>query len=339
MREESPWKGATVGGRYTVGEELGQGAMAFVHRAVDERLNRDVAIKILKLDMDGGDGHAKRLLREAKSASRVMHPGTIAIYDVGEVGAAVYLVMELLQGEPLDVLLKREKRLPFPFAMDVGRQAAEALTAIHRAGIVHRDIKPENMFVMDTPDGAVLKLLDFSIAKLDKDLETQQLTMEGSVVGSAYYMSPEQVRAKPVSPQSDVYALGCVLYELIVGSPPFDADRLVDLWTKHLMTPAPRITDTFPAVPAALSDLVQQMLAKAPSDRPSSAAEVAHKLGELLKTQFSQADSRTRPRAVTRTEKYRPGQHAPQKPQIPPPPDAPLLDPWEAPTRNSKKKR
>ena len=321
-RNESPWAGATIDDRYEVGEQLGSGAMAFVHRAVDTRLDRDVAIKILRTEHDGSE-HAKRLFREAKSAARVIHPGTIAMYDVGQVGDAVYVVMELLEGQPLDKLLRREKRLPYPFVMDAARQAAEALTAIHKAGIVHRDIKPENMFVVESSSGALIKLLDFSIAKLSEELETQQLTLEGSVIGSAYYMAPEQVRANPVSARTDIYALGCVIYECIVGVPPFDAERLVDLWSKHLISPPPRITDVLPAVPEGLSALVVQMLSKSAEDRPQTAAEVAHRLAELLDTQFAPAGLQRRPKAVTQTERYSADNHPPGPPNIPPPPPMP----------------
>lgn len=327
--KDAGWEGALLSDRYLVAEQLGAGAMALVYKAFDQRLSRDVAVKILRTDREGGADDAKRLYREAKSAARIMHPGTISIYDVGQVGEVVFVVMELLEGESLDALLKREKRLPFPFVLDAARQAAEALNAIHVAGIVHRDIKPENMFVVPSNSGAQIKLLDFSIAKLSEELETQQLTLEGSVIGSAYYMAPEQVRAKPVSAQTDLYALGCVVYECIVGRPPFDAERLVDLWSKHLLAEPPRISADVAEVPEGVTQLVLSLLAKDPCDRPKSAAAAALQFAALLEGHVPKPIAPPQGNLAFRTtERYAAKKHPPER----------QIDRGDATTRKVKKK-
>ncbi len=332
-KADQGWEGKTIADRYVVGRKLGSGAMANVHQALDKRLDRVVAIKILRSDNEHGKDYAKRLFREAKSAAKVTHHNTIAIFDVGQTGETVYVVMELLEGRPLNELLRDEKMLPPVFVMDAARQTAEALTAIHRAGIVHRDIKPENLFVVDSSSGASLKLLDFSIAKLSAEQESQQLTMEGAVIGSAYYMAPEQVRALPVSSKTDLYALGCVIYECITGRPPYTAGTLVDLWAKHLTAPPPRIENAVAGVPLDLSDLVVQMMAKDPEHRPPSAAAVAHRLGELIELGLGRGmTSKGRPRGVTRTEKYATERH-------PGPIDQPTETPKDIAERTTRKMR
>lgn len=315
------WTGELIDDRYRVGKKLGTGGMAIVYQATDERLEREVAIKILRTDREAGAGYARRLFREAKTGARVQHPNTISIFDVGNVGEIVYVVMELLIGRTLEDLVRAEKRLPPVFVMDIGRQSGEALSAIHHAGIVHRDIKPENMFVLDGSSGAMVKLLDFSIAKLSREFESAQLTMDGAVLGSAYYMSPEQVQAAPVSAQSDLYSLGCVMYECAVGRPPFDAETLTDLWDKHLSAPIPLVSDSVADVPEGFDDIVFRLMAKDPKNRPASAAKVARRFGVLMARHLqrnqgggNQARGGRSPQ-LTQTERYKTDRHP--QPDIP----------------------
>ncbi len=319
-RADGDWSGQLIDDRYRVGKKLGSGGMAFVYQAVDERLEREVAIKILRTDREAGTGYARRLFREAKAGARVTHPNTISIYDVGQIGEIVYVVMELLVGSTLEELVRAERRLPPLLVMDMGRQAAEALGAIHAAGIVHRDIKPENLFVISSSAGATVKLLDFSIAKLSQELESSQLTMEGAVLGSAYYMSPEQVRATPVSERSDLYALGCVMYECLTGRPPFDADTLVDLWDKHLSARIPRPSKGAKGVPSELDDLIIAMMAKDPNNRPSSATSVAQRLAEINAVALRKAagNAPQRKRSLVKTEAYKTARHAQPTPNLSP---------------------
>ena len=263
----------TLQGRYELAEVIGRGGMGTVYRAFDLVLGRPVAIKTLSwLIADQHPNSVARFEREARAAAALSHPGVVAVYDTGVEESTHFIVMELVAGRSLEAVLRDEAPLEPDRAVAIAAAVADALAAAHAAGIVHRDIKPAN--VMLAEDGSV-KVLDFGIARA-KGANT--LTQTSSVLGTAAYMAPEQAEGKPADERSDIYALGCVLYALLAGHPPFDGAGLAAILHRQANTvPAP-LRDENPRVSPALSALVMKMLAKSSADRPRSAAEVRRRL-------------------------------------------------------------
>ncbi|WP_200842080.1 serine/threonine-protein kinase [Actinomadura sp. K4S16] len=275
-----------LGGRYRLEALIGRGGTGEVWRGSDRRLRRPVAVKILSLDA-GTDGTAvARLRREAETAGTLQHPAVTVVFDIGEQphpgvpgGHLVYLVMELLEGRDLRTVLGvAPGGLPVPQAVSLAAQVAEGLAIAHARGVVHRDVKPANLFVL--PDGRV-KICDFGIAWLADT--TTRLTVDGGTIGTPRYMAPEQFGGA-VGPRTDLYSLGCVLYELLTGAPPFTGGGgMAQLMYQHLnAVPAP-LPGSVPAplpgsVPAELRALVADLLAKDPEARPADAATVARRL-------------------------------------------------------------
>jgi hypothetical protein len=266
-------------GRYMLDEELGRGSMGTVFRASDPLIERSVAIKTVdlgKLD-DGTLQPRLRFLREAKAAGRLSHPGIVTVHDVGELEDVAFIVMELVEGRSVKDVLDRADGIPLPVALDIVRQAAEALDFAHRHGVVHRDVKPGNLML--TRQGMV-KITDFGIARVDQTARTRT----GILVGSPGYMSPEQLMGKAVDGRSDVFSLGAVLYELATGRGPFDAEHREDVLalmnniTNRPHEPASRLN---PKVPASLDAIVDRALAKKPADRYESAGKMAAELRAL----------------------------------------------------------
>ncbi len=255
-----------LGDRYALVERIAVGGMGEVWRAQDRLLGRLVAVKTLKPEYLGDDDFRARFRAEAQHAGRLSHPGIAAVHDFGEDDDRAWLVMELVEGEPLSGLLRREGALSVDRALDVVAQTAAALQAAHDGGVVHRDVKPGNLLVR--PDG-VVKVTDFGIASAT---DAVPLTRTGHVVGTAYYLSPEQAAGRSGSPASDVYSLGVVAYECLVGARPFPGDNAVAVALAHLQTPPPELPAT---LPAAVRALVERALAKDPADRYGSAAELA----------------------------------------------------------------
>jgi serine/threonine protein kinase len=266
-------------GRYMLDEELGRGSMGTVFRASDPLIERNVAIKTVdlgKLD-DGTLQPRLRFLREAKAAGRLSHPGIVTVHDVGELEDVAFIVMELVEGRSVKDVLDRADEIPLPVALDIVRQAAEALDFAHRHGVVHRDVKPGNLML--TRQGMV-KITDFGIARVDQTARTRT----GILVGSPGYMSPEQLMGKAVDGRSDVFSLGAVLYELATGRGPFDAEHREDVLalmnniTNRPHEPASKLN---PKVPASLDAIVDRALAKKPADRYESAGKMAAELRAL----------------------------------------------------------
>ncbi len=266
-------------GRYMLDEELGRGSMGTVFRASDPLIERSVAIKTVdlgKLD-DGTLQPRLRFLREAKAAGRLSHPGIVTVHDVGELEDVAFIVMELVEGRSVKDVLDRGDGIPLPVALDIVRQAAEALDFAHRHGVVHRDVKPGNLML--TRQGMV-KITDFGIARVDQTARTRT----GILVGSPGYMSPEQLMGKAVDGRSDVFSLGAVLYELATGRGPFDAEHREDVLalmnniTNRPHEPASRLN---PKVPGSLDAIVDRALAKKPADRYESAGKMAAELRAL----------------------------------------------------------
>jgi serine/threonine protein kinase len=262
--------GEVLAGRYRLMAPLGQGGAGEVWRAEDLELMRPVAVKVLRrLNGDPTDT-ADRFRTEARAAARLSHPNVVTTYDVGMAAGQVFLVMELVAGRDLAQLLHSGGLPPVQQVADIARQAARALDAAHANGIVHRDVKPGNLLL--APDGT-LKITDFGIAQMAG--AAQEVGAAGPVLlGTAAYVSPEQVRGEPAAPASDWYSLGCVLYELVAGVPPFTADDVEGVLRQHIQAvPAP-IQLRNPQVGPGLGGLVMRLLAKNPAERPASVAEI-----------------------------------------------------------------
>lgn len=287
--------GLELGGRYALEGLLGSGGMGEVWRAVDRQLDRPVAVKVLR-DRYADPQVARRFQQEARIAGRLQHSGIAVVHDVGEHDGQLFIVMELLRGEDLAAMLLRAPAgLPLATAVSVATQAAEALAAAHAGGVVHRDLKPANLFLQ--PDGQ-LKICDFGIARTADT--ASGLTGTGTFIGTPAYMSPEQwLDGKSVDNRSDLYSLGCVLYALLVGHPPFQSDELPTLIYSHLnMTPV-SVRKIRPDVPQRLDRLVCDLLAKKPADRPPDAGQVAAMLRSIADKLPSREANRPYPPTAT----------------------------------------
>jgi serine/threonine protein kinase len=255
-------------GRYRLEQSIGRGAMAVVYLARDEELQRPVAIKILAEQFGSDESIRTRFLREARLASRLSHPNVVHVYDAGEARGRLFIVMEHVPGSTLAACGK----LAYGEAVELAVQACAGLQHAHGAGLVHRDVKPANLLLRE--DG-VLKIADFGIA-LAADMT--QLTKQGTVLGTAAYLAPEQAAGESVGAAADTYALGAVLYELLTGRPPYRFDSLAELaalQSRGAITP-PR--DLEPTIPEGVEAAVMHALARAPSFRPASVSDFAHEL-------------------------------------------------------------
>ncbi|HEY1179470.1 MAG TPA: Stk1 family PASTA domain-containing Ser/Thr kinase, partial [Phytomonospora sp.] len=258
-----------LGGRYEVGEILGYGGMAEVHRGLDTRLGRDVAIKMLRTDLARDSTFQMRFRREAQNAASLNHPSIVAVYDTGEErepgapAAVPYIVMEYVPGRTLKELIVAEGPVAPRDACEITADICAALDFSHKHQIIHRDIKPGN--VMITPTGEV-KVMDFGIARA---MASNQMTMTqtSAVIGTAQYLSPEQARGETVDARSDVYATGCVLYELMTGNPPFTGDNPVSVAYQHVREQPRLPSEHNPDVPPAVDAIVMKALAKNPANR------------------------------------------------------------------------
>ncbi|MFF4830256.1 serine/threonine-protein kinase [Streptomyces sp. NPDC001315] len=260
-----------LGGRYTLAERIGGGAMGDVWRADDTVLERRVAVKILRPELLDDARFAKRFRREALILASLDHPGIVDVHDYGENalgdGSRVaYIVMELVEGRPLDEFLKESGPLPPEQALATTAEALEALHATHRRQVVHRDIKPSNLLICT--DGRV-KVTDFGLAR---DLATSKITPEHAVVGTALYIAPEQVEGHGTTPASDLYSMGVVCYRMLTGKLPFDGERAIEILVKHVQQPVPALPADFPQ---PVRDFVATALAKKPEDRFPDAATMA----------------------------------------------------------------
>ncbi|MEZ4402999.1 MAG: serine/threonine-protein kinase [Kofleriaceae bacterium] len=273
-------------GSYTLERELGRGGMGAVYRATHTLLGRAAAVKVLLPALSHDEAAVQRFFNEAKAATAIRHPSIVEIYDFGwSSGGAAFIVMELLDGEPLAARLARAGRLPVATALVVARQIATALAAAHAAGIVHRDLKPDNIFLVPDPEvttGERVKLLDFGIAKLMADGGSLARTTTGALMGTPYYMSPEQCEgSRAVDHRTDLYALGCILFQMVGGRLPFEGGGLGGILGAHQHVPAPLLRTVAADAPPALEAFVAQLLAKDPAARPPSADDVAQALGRL----------------------------------------------------------
>jgi serine/threonine protein kinase/tetratricopeptide (TPR) repeat protein len=278
--------GTDLDGKYRIKALLGRGGMGAVYRATQLALKRDVAIKIVRNELHAPPATIKRFEREATIVARLRHPNVIVVYDFGwteSVGA--YLVMELLSGRSLRDELGAAGRLAPRRAPEILRQVCDGLEAAHAEGVVHRDLKPDNIFLEAAPDARVsAKVLDFGIAKLHESVAGSgaPLTADGTLVGTAHYMSPEQIEGQPLDARSDVYSLGCVLYEMLVGHPPFPSGSFAAVLLAHISRTAPPPSRLRPELPTALDAVVLRALAKSPDDRFASADALARAVESAL---------------------------------------------------------
>jgi serine/threonine-protein kinase len=259
--------------RYELGEVLGYGGMAEVHRGLDTRLGRDVAVKVLRADLARDPQFQMRFRREAQNAAALNHPAIVAVYDTGEVqsefGPLPYIVMEYVDGQTLREIVKTQGPMSQRQVIEVMADVCAALDFSHRHNIIHRDVKPANIMINR---GGAVKVMDFGIARALG--EGQNVTQTAAVIGTAQYLSPEQARGEAVDARSDVYAAGCVLFELLTGEPPFTGDSPVAVAYQHVREDPRRPSELNPAVPAELDAVVLKALSKNPVNRYQSAAEM-----------------------------------------------------------------
>ena len=258
--------GRMLGGRYELGASLGAGGMATVWQATDLLLGRQVAVKVLREQYALDPSFLARFQREARHAASVSDPRIVTVFDCGVDAGAPFIVMELVSGRTLRQVLDQARVLSAGEAVSVAAEMCAALEVAHAAGLVHRDIKPANVLVTS---GGQIKILDFGIARM---AQSAGLTQTGTLIGTAEYLSPEQGAGQPAGPQADLYAVGCVLYEMLTGTPPFTADSPAALVYRHVHDqPAPPSARR-PGLPPQLDGLVLRLLAKDPAARPGSAA-------------------------------------------------------------------
>ncbi len=263
-------------GSFLIESKLGSGAMGVVFLAKNLKTGKPAAVKVITAEAGNRSKAQERFEREAEILQQFRHPNIVRFLAVGRYRGTSYFAMEYIQGTTLEHLLERKEFLPWQEVVDLGLQVCEALQYAHERGVVHRDLKPSNLMITETGQ---LKLADFGIAK---DLDATALTATGRTLGTAAYMSPEQIRGTPeVSHKTDLYALGCLFYQMLTGQTPFKGSAIAVLMNCHLNEPPPRPSARNPEIPRVLDDLVLNLMAKAPSDRPWDAQAVATVLADL----------------------------------------------------------
>src|SRR5436853_170745 len=272
-------------GHFKILEKLGEGGMGVVYRAHDTRLNRQVALKVLPAGKVANAERKNRFVQEAQAASALNHPNIVVVHEIDTENGVDYIVMELVKGRALDRMIPR-RGLRLNEALRYALQIADALSAAHAARIVHRDLKPGNIMVTD--DG-VVKVLDFGLAKLtevqigvdDETLTQQAITKEGTIVGSAPYMSPEQAAGKPVDARSDIFSFGAVLYEMVTGQRAFQGDSRMATLAAVMNQEPKAVSETVPAVPRELERLIARCLRKDVARRAQHMPDLKLALEEL----------------------------------------------------------
>jgi tRNA A-37 threonylcarbamoyl transferase component Bud32 len=269
--------GQVILGRYTIEGELGSGGFAEVYRAIQHSMSdRPVAIKMIRAEVADNEEYKQRFLKEVEAVSRINHPHIVTVHEAGSTDdGELFLVMELLEGRTLEEAMEHEAPLAPERTIHLMAQVCEALDAAHKAGVIHRDLKPANIFLLPgtNTNEEFVKVLDFGIAKTSESPDLK-LTGTDMVIGTPQYMSPEQIRNKPISPSCDIYTLGIILYELLTGDMPFHADTVAELMVAHLREPPPPLisaTSSIP-IPERLCQVVLTAMAKNPAQRPGSAS-------------------------------------------------------------------
>jgi hypothetical protein len=274
-----------LGDRYELLDTIGRGGMATIYRARDRRMDRFVAAKVLREMYSSDPKFVLRFQREARAVSALAHPNIVQVFDYGQSGESYFIVMELVDGIDLRRYLRRQGVLDVRRAVVIAHDVALGLGAAHRRGIVHRDVKPQNILVND--DGLV-KLTDFGIATFYRDSQAERLTTTGMTLGTVQYYAPEQAQGEVVSPAADVYALGIVLYEMLVGHPPFDGDTPVAIAVRHIQEQPVRPSRYNPNIPPTLERVILRCLEKDPRDRYRDGDALAAALETYDKPRASQ---------------------------------------------------
>ncbi len=280
--------GTLLKGRYQIEAPLGEGGMATVYRARNTLVERPVAVKVMAAQLKGDEALKERFRREAKNAAAIAHPNIIEIYDYGETDDGVpFLVMEILEGEPLDRIIERGP-IPSGQVASLGVQIARGLARAHDFDVIHRDLKPENIFVCRGADGTLShpKLLDFGIAR---SMHDTRLTSMGQIFGTPQYMAPERVTSIDAGAESDLYALGVILFEMVTGRLPFESKDIPGFFIKHMQEAPPKPSALVPQIPRRLEELILALLEKDPKKRPVDAHAVTNALVPLVPAGVSAA--------------------------------------------------
>ncbi len=273
-------------GDYIVEQAVGWGGMGIVYRAVHPLIGRKVAVKVLRPEIAASPEQAERFLKEAQALSAVKHRGIIDIISFGTIpDGRQYMVMEFLEGESLEAVLQREGPMSPARALALFDEILDALSAAHKVGVVHRDLKPANVYISLQSNGSrTVKLVDFGLARRAELSDLHRFTGKASLLaGTPQYVSPEQAKKQLATPRTDLYSLGVMLFEVLSGTLPFEAPTVIELLQAHLTRPPPRLSSRVDGAPAALDELVDQLLAKAPEQRPASAEVVRTSLQRIAR--------------------------------------------------------
>ncbi|MCC7359821.1 MAG: SUMF1/EgtB/PvdO family nonheme iron enzyme [Anaerolineales bacterium] len=337
---EANWIGQTIGGRYVIESLLGQGGMSAVYRATDPNLRRPVAVKLVHAHLTHDQDFVRRFEAEAATVAQLRHPNIIQVFDFDHDGSTFFMVLEFVPGETLHARLRRlnaeHQKLPVGELLSVAINVAEAIDYAHARGLVHRDIKPAN--VMINPQGQAV-LMDFGIAKI---MGSANQTATGTVIGTAQYIAPEQVRGQRPTPKSDIYALGVTLFEMAAGQVPFDGDSAMSIMLKHVNDPVPDLRRLNPQTPSDVVAIIERCLSKEPDKRFASGADLAEALREVqarlkagrpARPAALPAEARPSPMATIMEPAPRehPAPSAAPPPPAPPPAPAPAYAPGEPP--------
>ena len=277
---KDPFVGRVLDDKYSVEERLGAGGMGAVYRARHLEMDRPVAIKVLQQKFIEDEAARTRFLTEARAAVKLRHSNAVSVTDFGQTSeGCVYIVMELLEGRTLREILCREAPIETARAISIMLQTSDAVAAAHDAGIIHRDLKPSNILVTQSADQpAIVKVLDFGIAQFTSDDDETSVVHNNSVIGTPRYMSPEQYNGFELTPATDVYSLGVILYEMLAGMAPFTGSTPAEIAQKHATASPHPPREIVAAIPEDVERLVLQALEKRPEDRPANAAEFRQEL-------------------------------------------------------------
>lgn len=277
--------GTILQDRYELLEKVGEGGMSIVYKARCRILDRIVAVKVLKEEFARDDNFVQRFKTEALAAASLSHPNLVNIYDVGQQDDCYYIVMEYVQGQTLKELIEQEAPLPIDQAVDIAIMICDGLHHAHEKGIIHRDIKPHNVLITES---GIVKVADFGIAQA---ITKKTITFGGNVVGSVQYISPEQAKGEPLTRATDIYSVGCVLYEMVTGQIPYDADSPITIALKHIHDDIPSARALNAEVPAGLEAIITKAMQKLPQHRFSTAEEMRNALLNLHNQHFSNYSS------------------------------------------------
>ena len=306
--------GNVIAGRYRIVAPIGKGAMGAVYRAEHVEISKVVAVKLLHPELQANPENVARFHREAESASRLNHPNTVHVFDFGRTeSGAFFIVMEYVDGVDLGLRIGKFGPMPFGRVAYLCAQVAASVADAHEAGIIHRDLKPENIVITQGRDGELAKVLDFGLAKLFETPPEVQVTTQGTIVGTPFYMSPEQIQGQELDGRSDVYAIGAIMYECVVGKPPFEAPTPVGILSKHLSQKAvlPSLRSPL-SVPIEADQIIVRCLEKNREDRYPSAEALRTALVEYLATvgeegwRFQIAGAQARRSGTRRVDSLRP---------------------------------